>query len=65
LRDKSMILLLIKNLPSSFYGTNIDGILRNLAVVNLVVSGVTTLCSAETTERIARHTTNRILLPLS
>ena len=42
-----------KNRPSSFYGTNLDGILKNLTVENLVVCGVTTNCCVETTVRDA------------
>lgn len=42
-----------KNRPSSFYGTSLDGILKNLAIENLVVCGVTTNCCVETTVRDA------------
>ncbi len=42
-----------KNRPSSFYATNLEPILKGLAVENLVVCGITTNCCVETTVRDA------------
>ncbi|MEE8307301.1 MAG: isochorismatase family cysteine hydrolase [Gammaproteobacteria bacterium] len=42
-----------KNRPSAFYATNLEPILKGLAVENIVVCGVTTNCCVETTVRDA------------
>lgn len=42
-----------KNRPSAFYATNLEPILKGLAVDNIVVCGVTTNCCVETTVRDA------------
>ena len=42
-----------KNRPSAFYGTNLDGVLKNLGAENVVVCGVTTNCCVETSVRDA------------
>ncbi len=42
-----------KNRPSAFYATNLEPMLRGLAIENLVVCGVTTNCCVETTVRDA------------
>ena len=42
-----------KNRPSAFYATNLEPMLKGLAIENLVVCGVTTNCCVETTVRDA------------
>lgn len=42
-----------KNRPSAFYGTDLETVLRGLGIENLVVCGVTTNCCVESTVRDA------------
>lgn len=44
-----------KNRPSSFYGTNLESILKGIGADSLVVCGVTTNCCVESTVRDASH----------
>lgn len=44
-----------KNRPSSFHGTDLDDILEKLKVSQLIVCGVTTNCCVESTVRDASH----------
>ena len=48
-------LILDKNRPSSFYGTDLQEILEQRGVRQLVVCGVTTNCCVESTVRDASH----------
>jgi ureidoacrylate peracid hydrolase len=50
-RDDEIVL--DKNRPSSFHGTDLDGILERMGVSQLIVCGVTTNCCVETTVRDA------------